>query len=168
MKLALANFFLFIFGVFVPCLKITPHLGKGGDFDFLGKIIFGNEFDEKRFSIAQGILELIQGGDYFIGAILFLFTLAFPAYKMYLTFFYYLTSKAKRKTYEWILKVSKYSMLDIFVLGLIVLAIKAMPGGTTASLEWGAFLFFANIVTTKYILGKISKDIDRPIAESES
>jgi paraquat-inducible protein A len=161
LKLAAANLVFFLFGIFVPCLKITPHLGEGGSFDFIGHIAFGKEFAEKRLSIAQGILELMKGGDYFIGIVLFVFTLAFPAYKMYLTFFYHRTYHEKKETYDRILKISKYSMLDIFVLGLIVLSIKVIPGGTTATIQWGAFFFFANIFLTKYILGQISKEIGK-------
>ena len=159
MKLASANLILFLLGIFTPCLKITPHLGDGGGFDFIGHIAFGEDFAEKRLSIARGILELTKGGDYFIAIVIFVFTLAFPTLKMYLIFIYHRTYDGKKETYERILKVSKYSMLDIFVLGLIVLAVKVMPGGTTASIQWGAVFFFANIILTKYILGQIRTEI---------
>ncbi len=159
MKLAVANLALFLFGVFIPCLKITPHLGDGGAFDFVGHIAFGENFQVKELSIFQGIIEFIKGGDYFLAIVLCAFTLFFPAYKMYLTMAYHYSKNSPKETYEKILKISKYSMLDIFVIGLIVLAFKNIPGGTTASIGLGAIFFASNIFLTKYILHKISREI---------
>jgi len=160
MKLAVLNLILFLLGIFLPCLKVTPHLGEGGKYDFIGHIIFGENFKEKRLSVVEGIIEFLKGGDYFIAFVLFAFTLIFPAYKMFLTISYNFIRNSKHETYERILQVSKYSMLDIFVIGLIVLAIKVIPGGSKAMVDWGALFFFSNIILTKFILTKIKKEIN--------
>ena len=40
----------------------------------------------------------------------------------------------------------KFSMLDVFVVGLIVLAIKGLPGGSRVTLGWGVAAFAASVV----------------------
>jgi uncharacterized paraquat-inducible protein A len=40
----------------------------------------------------------------------------------------------------------KFSMLDVFVVGLIVLAIKGLPGGSRVTLGWGVAAFAASVI----------------------
>ncbi|MHC4960314.1 MAG: paraquat-inducible protein A, partial [Planctomycetota bacterium] len=39
--------------------------------------------------------------------------------------------------------LSKYSMVDVFVIALLIVASKSYPGGTTVDVHWGAFAFAA-------------------------
>ena len=39
--------------------------------------------------------------------------------------------------------VGKYSMVDVFVVALLVVAAQTLPGGTTIELRWGAYAFAA-------------------------
>jgi len=156
--LAFFNIVIFTIGVFAPCLKVTPHLGDGGSYDFLGKLFYGDSFNPVIMSIFDTIYQLLKGGDYFIGAVILVFTILFPVFKMFLIFEHFFTKVANPKRIKLILSLSKYSMLDVFVIGLILLSIKVLPGGSTAQIQLGSLAFAANVLLTKLLLAKVSRE----------
>jgi uncharacterized paraquat-inducible protein A len=42
-------------------------------------------------------------------------------------------------------------MLDVFVLAVLVVAIKGLPGGSRVAIEWGAAAFCASVLLSIYI-----------------
>lgn len=40
----------------------------------------------------------------------------------------------------------KFSMLDVMVIAVLVVAIKALPGGTKIALGWGLFAFAGSVL----------------------
>lgn len=150
--LVIINVMLFAIGIFAPCLKVTPHLGEGGSYDFIGKIFYGTGFDPVKMSIFDSIQTLIEGGDYLIGTIIILFTVLFPLFKMFLLFDHYFAGVSGGKRLKLTVAVSKYSMLDVFVIGLILLSIKTLPGGSTAEIQLGSLFFCLNVILSKILL----------------
>lgn len=39
-------------------------------------------------------------------------------------------------------------MLDVMVIALIIVAMKALPGGTTITVGWGLYAFAASVLTS--------------------
>lgn len=150
--LVILNVFLFTVGIFAPCLKVTPHLGEGGSYDFVGKILYGQGFDPIVMSIFDSIRVLLEGGDYFIGVTILLFTVCFPLFKMFLLFEYHFAGLRGEKRLKLTAAVSKYSMLDVFVIGLLLLSIKTLPGGSTAEIQLGSIFFGLSVVLSKVLL----------------
>lgn len=154
------NLIVFMVGVFAPALKVTPHLGESGSYDFLGQILYGDEFHPMSLSIFDTLVKLYEGGDYFICSIIFLFTILFPLLKMYFTFAYGFQGVMGQKAIRVVSLISKFSMLDVFVIALILISIKALPGGSTAEIQYGAVFFFLNVILTSLLLFWIIKRKD--------
>jgi paraquat-inducible protein A len=153
-NLCISSFALLIAGVFLPCMTVLPH---AGEYTGLIKIFAPHAFDSTTYSLIGGIFQMMKS-DMFIGVLLLLFSIVFPLWKLG-TFIYYLLRKktSESKSLSIALKMGKYSMLDVFVLAVIVIAVKGLPGGSKVILEPGLYFFGASILLSIFIGQKITK-----------
>lgn len=136
----------FAFGVFLPCLKVNP---RYGDFTGAVKLLAPELNEEKVFSIASGIFDLISGGSYFLGFVLFFFSLVFPLFKISFTWSAHANQSrglSPGKSFKILSHLGKFSMLDIFVVALLVLVLKGMPGGTEVRVLPGVVFFVLSVL----------------------
>ena len=137
---------LFALGLFAPCMIVSPGFGE---FTTLFKLLKPEIGMSKSVSIFSGIWELFASGSYFVGLVIFIFSVLFPIWKFGIYWgsliLLYLSESPNRRLAR-IDKLGKYSMLDIFVIALILLAIKGLPGGTAVHLSWGVFAFALSII----------------------
>ncbi len=125
-------------GLFAPAFTVTPRLAPHNDLArWLGMLDA-----PKTYSIAGGIRHLVLDGQPGIGLVLFVFSVVFPIAKLALARAC-LNEGQSGPIHTWMARVSKFSMADVFVLALVVLAAKTFPGGTTVSLHYGIYLFGA-------------------------
>ncbi len=79
-------------------------------------------------SLLGGSLELLQHGNLFVGAIVLLFSIVFPLAKMIglleLSWFGLLRRPQQAAMYHWMELASKWSMLDVMLLALLVMIVK--------------------------------------------
>lgn len=83
-----------------------------------------------EYSILTGIWVLVEEGEWFLGAILFLFSVIFPIVKIAAMGWIWmvdLTDEARLKALEWLGFLGKWSMLDVFVVALTIVAVKLGP-----------------------------------------
>ena len=77
------------------------------------------------FSLLESVWKFLEGGDWFLFVITFLFSVAFPIVKILtglaLWFFLDATGAYARPVIGWLAAMSKWSMLDVFIIALIVL-----------------------------------------------
>ena len=151
-------------GLFAPCLTIIPAAGE-----WTGVLrIFKPDFSAPRtISIARGIMQLFELGYFFIGAIILIFSILFPLGKLGVLWTaawevaHHLQSERLLRIVE---QLGKYSMLDILVIALIIVAIKGLPGGSTVSVGTG-FYCFALSVLLSLILPKILRADSKKLLE---
>ena len=129
-------------GLFAPAMTITPH-AKPHDAlaRWLGLI------DEPRtYSIVTGVVKLLRGGNMPIGLVLLAFSVLFPFAKLVVLRAALRDKAAGREATPargFVNTFGKYSMVDVFVIALLVLACQTFPGGTTVDVEWGIYAFAA-------------------------
>ena len=137
-------------GLIGPTLTIFP---KAGDLTWFIKIIAPEELAVSTYSILGVIQKLFQTNDIFLAVILALFSVFSPVLK--LSFYWQATglkdSKKFNSTLQIIHYVGKFSMAEVFALALIIVVIKSFPGGSTAQLEWGAYLFTFSIICSMLV-----------------
>ena len=152
-NLSIGSFLLLLTGILLPCMTIHP---KVGEYTFIAKMLAPKEFEVTSYSILGGILTMIKNGSTGIGVLLFLFSVLFPIWKL-ATFIYYTyrTKKSPSKSLGLALNLGKYSMLDVFVLALLVIAVKGLPGGSRMDLEAGVYFFTASVLLSLFIGQKI-------------
>ena len=149
-------------GLIAPCMTIYPEFGQ---FTPWVKVLRPSLVTPTTYSILSGIFSMIRGGNVGIGLLLLAFSVAFPVAK--LAVMAYATQKLadRRPAGAWLTiahHTGKFSMLDVMVLGLIVVSIKGLPGGSRIVLGWGVWAFAASVVLSliaSILLHRMERDI---------
>ncbi len=106
-------------------------------------------FLKERISILEGAAELWQQGSYLFFAVIAVFSIVFPILKLGLALFLWYRvdagSAALGRSLSWIERLGRWSMLDVFVVALTVVAIK-ISLITDVAVHWGIYAFTAAIV----------------------
>ena len=111
------------------------------------------------FSVLSGILSLLEEGQYFIFLIIGCFSVVVPILK--LVILYILVSGAQasdermKKYLHWMHLYGKWSMLDVFVVAVLVVAVKL---GVIASVEmhYGLYAFAGSVLLTMYVTARVT------------
>ena len=135
LMLALALAF-FIAGIFLPFTSVTKLW------------LFQNQI-----SVYHGLIILWQAGELFLFLILFVFTVCFPFVKitamLALWLFPRVGAAHARQMFHFVSNMGKWSMLDVFVVAILVLTIKS-GGLASIRVEDGFFLFFISVMLTQF------------------
>jgi paraquat-inducible protein A len=125
---------LFVAGIFRPFTEVTKLW------------IF-----ESRVSVYDGLIILAKAHEFFLFLILLVFTVIFPFVKLLSLIILWLKPGLPRekvvKMYSFVSHLGKWSMLDVFVIAILVLLLKS---GSVASIKIqdGFFLFFSSVMLT--------------------
>lgn len=126
----------FAFGIFTPFFTVTKlwvfHDG---------------------ISVVGGLITLFQEREFFLFAILTLFTILFPTVKLSLLGVIWLEREhhlAKvRRLHHWIESMGKWSMLDVFVVAILVVTMKSASIGQIR-ISLGLYLFTFSVLFTQF------------------
>lgn len=128
-------FGLYLAGLFRPFTEVTKLW------------IFENEV-----SVISGIVALWEEGEFFLFAILGLFTIAFPAVKMLSLLAIWLvpalTRDSAQAMFRFVSHMGKWSMLDVFVVALLVILMRS-GGVAQIAIRDGVVLFTLSVILTQ-------------------
>lgn len=152
-------------GLVAPTLTIVPLDGKR-DWLIDMAVSFGFMSEEAlaptTFTIIGVILDLFAAGDWFLGGILIVFSVFFPVVKLALYWVAVTCGPNLGKAtglLKWMHRAGKFSMAEVFALALMVVVVKALPGGSTTSLEWGAYVFVGSVLGAIFISFALDKTV---------
>lgn len=159
--LILASSVLLGIGLVAPTMTIHP---KAGEFSWLVEIIDPQSMVPVTYSILGIIIELAEMKDWFLVAVLSIFSILFPSSKLYI--FWVTSSEQKTRgkffaIYKVINRLGKFSMAEVFVLSLLLITLKTLPGGTEVSLEFGCMIYFLSVIFSILSSFQIKKSDDR-------
>lgn len=159
--LILASSVLLGIGLVAPTMTIYP---KAGEFSWLVEIIDPQSMVPVTYSIIGIIIELAQIKDWFLVTVLSIFSILFPISKLYI--FWVASSDQNNKgkfltIYKVINKLGKFSMAEVFVLSLLLISLKTLPGGTEVNLEFGCMIYFLSVIFSILSSFQIKKSDDR-------
>lgn len=144
-------------GLAAPCLTLVKHVDPLPDSwaRWLG-LIDG----PTTFSIGSTIVRLFEHGEGLIGAVILVFSVLFPTTKLIVTRL--ALSAAARgehptRLFALAAAVSKFSMVDVFVIALLVVLGKSFPGGSHMVLEWGTYAFAAAALLSSVVMALTKK-----------
>ena len=107
---------------------------------------------ENQISVCHGLVVLWQAGELFLFLILFVFTILFPFVKINSMILLWLWPRLAREQaqsmYHFVSNLGKWSMLDVFVLAILVLTVKS-SGVANIQVGSGFFLFFVSVMFTQ-------------------
>jgi len=113
---------------------------------------------ENTFSVLSGVVELLMEGRIFLFLLIAGFSIVLPILKLWVL--YRLVSKraaaekSVRRLLHWMHLYGKWSMLDVFVVAILVVAVKL---GAIADVEmrFGLYAFAASVLITMLITSSI-------------
>ena len=147
-------------GLAGPCMAIHPAFGS---FEGWVRLLKPSMARPTQYSVFGGITTPIHNGSIALGVLLFAFSVVFPTLKL-AVMAAATPALAEGRSTGALMKLAhhagKFSMLDVFVVGLIVLAIKGLPGGSRVTLGWGVAAFAASVVLS-IICGVAIQRIER-------
>jgi hypothetical protein len=134
----------------LPLFSVQPSLG-GPIIDGLLGYIDPDSMDTKTTSILGGVTLLWQDDDIALALLILVFSVAFPCAKLALLWGSVFIPAVRESRLLRILKaIGPWSMLDIFVVAVTVLAFKSFPGGTRFRVEVGFYLFLVSVVASMF------------------
>ena len=142
-------------GLFAPCMRVNPRFG---DYTVIVSLLNPSITSSNKYSIASGIWSLFSDGNFFIGSVIFIFSILFPLWK--LGVLWVANERASKGeafhgAFKLIEKLGKFSMIDIFVIALLVVAIKGLPGGSSIDILWGVVAFTFSVLLSMKVPGFI-------------
>ena len=139
----------------------------------LAPIITLNKFIviENTFSVLSGTLELLKDGQFFLFILIAGFSIVMPLLKLAVLHKLLTTKETEsnniNRYLHWMHLYGKWSMLDVFVVAVLVVAVKL---GAIASVDmrYGLYLFAAAVVLTMVVTARVVKLTDKMNAEYSS
>ena len=140
-------FLLFATGIFFPFFHVTKFW----------------LFDD-AVSVVGGIITLFREGEYFFFTVLTLFTLVFPCVKLGLLAIVWLEREHDlarvRRLHGWVESLGKWSMLDVFVVAILIVAMKS-AAVANIHVGLGLYLFTFSVIATQFASAWVAKLLRR-------
>lgn len=120
-------------------------------------------FYKNTFSIHSGLITLFKEGEYILFLIIFVFTILFPVMKLVLLFsiqyFRFWTQESRKKVLHYLGLVSKWSMLDVFIVAMLVVIVRL---GITGRVEvrWGIYVFATAVILSTLATQRLTSKKD--------
>jgi paraquat-inducible protein A len=114
---------------------------------------------EEKISLIKSIKLLYENNDYFLAGIILLFTILFPISKYIFMTLILLTKDINMRKYvnNKLKKLGKWSMVDVFVISLLVVIIKLGKGFFTIKMNAGTIFFAMSVITSIIVNSMIEK-----------
>lgn len=109
------------------------------------------------------IKSLFEEGSFFLGIIIFLFSVVFPVLKIVLCAIALIPSQkrdAKDKIIRAIGYVSKWSMADVFIVALIIVMFKAKGFNFKFTAEWGLYFYAISAILSSLAILLIMRQFE--------
>ena len=108
---------------------------------------------ENQISVYEGLVVLWRAGELFLFLILLVFTVCFPFVKLTAMLVLWLWPRLDgghgRELFGFVANLGKWSMLDVFVVAVLVLTVKS-SGVANIEVGSGFFLFFLSVMLTQF------------------
>ena len=135
-------------GLVAPAMHVSTSFGR---YDGWVRLVANDLVRQKEatYSLLGGIVTLIRGREAWVGWVLLAFSVIFPTLKL-------ATMAGATETLArggrgglflaFAHHAGKFSMLDVLVVALLILAVKGLPGASDLRSEWGLWAFAASVL----------------------
>ena len=101
----------------------------------------------KAMRLLEGVAILWNEGERILALLIALFSLVLPTLKLTMLWMEVVLEEGLPEKWALFLRaVSRYAMLEVFLVALTVLLIKEMPGGSRVTLQAGFYTFSASVL----------------------
>ena len=142
---------------------------------FLPAVSVQRFFLTREYSLAEGVFGFVGSGDWFLFLVTFTFSILFPTAKiavcLALWFFVRRDHPLTGKLSGWLAALSKWSMLDVFIIALVVLVLNGRLL-SSADVHSGVIAFTVAVLLSTYAARRInalsaahpSRETNEPVA----
>ena len=113
---------------------------------------------EHTFSVLSGAIELLKGGKIFLFIVIAGFSIVLPLLKIGVLNKLLSVKENKAadldKYLHWMHLYGKWSMLDVFVVAVLVVAVK-LGAIVSVEMRFGLYLFAAAVISTMYVTARV-------------
>ncbi len=113
---------------------------------------------ENTFSVMSGAWQLIQEGRWFLFVIIGVFSILLPGLKLYILHRllgrHYAEAARLRRYLHWMHLYGKWSMLDVFIVAVLVVAVK-MGALVQVEMHYGLYAFAASVLLTMFVTARV-------------
>jgi len=116
-------------------------------------------FWENSYSVVTGVFGLAEDGQYVLATVVFFWSVVFPIAKLALLYWLWFgrTDKAQRATVlTWLDKLGKWSMLDVYIVAVLIVAVKLGPLAEV-TVEPGLYVFGAAVLLSMLVGARVAK-----------
>lgn len=144
--MAFAATVTFPFALLLPFFLFEPSFGDPL-VDGIVEYADPGSLDAKRYSVLTGIGATFADGDIVVAVVLLLFSVCFPAVKLALLWAVIVhPAPSSSRLIRRLETLGPWSMADVFVVSVMLLAFKSFPGGTSFSVAAGYYLFLTSVL----------------------
>lgn len=127
-----------------PLFSIQPAAGR---WTGLAKLLAADQFATRSFTLLGGIMILWRENERILAILMGLISLVFPVLKLSVLWWeIFLVSSLSEKFLSFVRAISRYAMVEVLLIALLVLVVKGMPGGSEVKIQAGAWLFTASVI----------------------
>jgi uncharacterized paraquat-inducible protein A len=137
------------FGIMLPAMRIDP--GDGTIRRFIMAFVIGGPSSHSILSSVWALIKTGAAMDILLGIIIFLFSIVFPIMKLGVFYSVLSGGNPDGRFPEFIHKWGRFSMLDVYVVAILVLTIRSLPGGAQIKPSWGLLLFTISVLLSLYV-----------------
>jgi paraquat-inducible protein A len=128
----------------LPLFSIQPAAGR---WTGLAKLLAADQFAARSFTLLGGIVILWRENERFLAILMGLISLVFPLLKLSVLWWeIFLVSSLSEKFLSFVRAISRYAMVEVLLIALLVLVIKGMPGGSDVKIQAGAWCFTVSVI----------------------
>jgi paraquat-inducible protein A len=160
----LAAYISLAVGVFAPVVQMSKKLVV---------FKFSFELSKDTYSLIEAIIELFRNGNLVLSVIIFIFSILFPLSKIIALNYIWnreITPESRKTVLNIISAISKWSMLDVFVIASVIVIAK-LSSVADAEARWGIYVFGIHVLISMLLslkLTKINNDTKFSIAGEET
>jgi len=104
------------------------------------------------YSVFTGVLSLVDQKEYFLAGVIFFFSMVFPFAKLAaltVIWFFKMPDRQRKWLLHWLGVLGKWSMLDVFIVSILIVAVKLGPMAQVEPRP-GVYLFCLAILLTMF------------------
>jgi len=128
----------------LPLFSIQPAAGR---WTGIARLLASEDFRSQSFTLVGGIRVLWSGGEVFLALIIGALSLVLPVLKFLILWWEILEIQSLP---DWLVRAfrvaARYAMVEVFLVALLVILLKGMPGGSQISLHTGMYAFSASVI----------------------
>ena len=113
---------------------------------------------KNTISIFSGLVSLFKEGEYLLFMLIFIFSIVFPVCKILLLAVIWLFSSLSRerilKYLHFLASISKWSMLDVFIVAILVVTVRLGVIGRVEA-HWGIYVFAASVILSTHACSQV-------------